>query len=155
HDALRQMSFYDTPLPLVGRSPAQLFTYVERFEQAVEAALADPQGTLQSIEAAIEQRLGITDNNSLPFREQAFALCLQGQVLRLHIGLDDSITTSADFQLNLAELKRLLPADAQQRLTGLDQLVGAQGSGALSVAAYIDGDLELGLDTAPVAQGHA
>ncbi|WP_406695604.1 hypothetical protein V5E97_31805 [Singulisphaera sp. Ch08] len=139
---LQQFSFLKQKLPLVNQSISDLLDTADALAQKFDALAQNPAGALQELELAIEEAMGLVPDSPL------VSVTLDGKALKIDIKLEQILSQSNEFSLELTELVAALPAGhpARALLAGIAGLVSSQASGRLDVDARSTLDLHLGVD---------
>ena len=123
---IQGFSFYDVEIPGLNVSLGEVFDYAERFLELVTGLSADPNGTLNELEAKIETGFGLND------QDLDLSLVDNDQVLRIDVSLGDTIMTQIPVNFDLSE--------------SLDNIVDVSGSAQLAASAGVQFDLSFGID---------
>ena len=125
----------DKPLPLVNRSLGDVLDTVDAVNERVEEILADPNATLDTLEVAIEDALGLhPDDFTLTFDPAT-------QVLKAELNLDlPEVNETASFDVDLSSFVGPSLADFT------DQFVDFSASGSFDLTAGAEVRAHLGLD---------
>ena len=134
--ALAGTSFYNTEIPVVNRSVADVLTFIDDTLERVEEALDNPAGAIQEVEDIIEDALGIEDNNTLDWNQQKFSLYLDGETLLLHIEFDQVLEDVLSFGLDSGAFGVNLGPISELVDVGID----------LNFGVFVDAVLEIGVD---------
>ncbi|MEL6104936.1 MAG: PKD domain-containing protein, partial [Planctomycetota bacterium] len=125
----------DEPLPLVNRSLGDVLDTVDAVNGRVEEILADPNASLDTLEVAIEDALGLQpDDFTLTFDSETQLLKAE-----LNLSLDD-VNETASFDVDLSRFVGPDLADFT------DQFVDFSASGSFDVTAAAEIHAHLGLD---------
>jgi hypothetical protein len=157
-DLLADQPFYTQPLPIINRSLAEVFTFVDQLAIRLDDAVSDPEGTIASVEASIEKALGITDDNALPSHEQKFSLKITDGILDIHIGLAALFDSAYRFALDLGSFKQMSGQSGAPGLSGIDGLTDSTGlaaGGSILLEAFAEASLDIGIDAGAVSGGGA
>src|SRR5439155_5669519 len=124
---LQHFSFLDQKLPLVNRSVSALVGYADKFAAQVEAIRDNPAGTVQEVNLALKQALG------LPADSPLVNVSVAGHVLRLDLAYTTSFQDQLGLNLDLATLAQA--AGGVNGLAGVANLIDVAGSARLAVQA--------------------
>jgi len=155
---LEDQPFYNDPLPLINRSIGDVFSFMDDFLGFIEAAADNDQETIQEAEAAIEAAMGLTDDNTLPFHEQKFALRVADGVLDVHVNFSAVFSAMYTFSLNLGSFAAMSGNSGAAELEGVDNLTDSMGVGAggnIELAAFVEFELDLGIDFSNIEEDKA
>ncbi|MEX8493277.1 MAG: hypothetical protein AB3X43_04715, partial [Sphaerotilus sp.] len=144
-ESIADQPFYTVNLPVIGRSLADVFPFVDGFLAQIDEAAKNPAGAIGQVEALIEHALGVTDDNTLPAEDQIFSLALHGDVLDVHLSLQKVFEQKFGFSLDLQQLAAIAGPDALAGLGFVDNLAdvinpGAAGKISLSAMAKLQVD---------------
>ncbi|MFM8546624.1 MAG: hypothetical protein ACKODB_03250, partial [Betaproteobacteria bacterium] len=129
-DSISSQPFYTVVLPVVGRSLADVFPFVDGFLAQVEKAAQNPAAAIADVERIFEGALGITDDNSLSADDQIFALTLNGEILNIHLKLEKVFEKKFGFSLDLQQLAAIAGPSALAGLDFVDALADVINPGA-------------------------
>jgi hypothetical protein len=147
-DAIADQPFYSVVLPVVGRSLADVFPFVDGFLEQVQKAADNPAAAIGQVERIFEGALGITDNNSLRAEDQIFALSLNGDTLDIHLKLDKVFEQKFGFSLDLQQLAAIAGPGALAGMDFVDALadvINPGAAGQITLAAMAKLQIEAGI----------
>ncbi|NVK17780.1 MAG: LEPR-XLL domain-containing protein [Methylocystaceae bacterium] len=153
-ESLGDHEFYNAIIPILNFALADQFTVIDGFAAKLQEIDDNPNASIGEAEALIEQALGITDNNSLDFQEQMFALRLNGDVLDIHLDYGQTLSELVTFNLDLEQLQNAAGID----LAGLDGIglladqIGAGASANVLFEGMFDIQVDAGLDFSDINQ---
>ena len=104
---LKQFSFLNTQLPLLGTSVSGLVDYAADFANKVNALTENPAESLQFVAHAIE--------NAFSLPAHSVTLSVDGHSLRIGLSLTTAFSSQQSINLDLATLVSYLPAGDQAR----------------------------------------
>ena len=129
----------DQKIPLLNLTVHDVFNFTDSLIAKLDAAEADPGGTLQTIEHQIEQLLGIPDQN--------FSLTLEdGPSVKIHLGISTTYSETLGLNFNFADLASLSGNVIDPELLKLGGFVDASANGSLQFTAYAGAQLDLKID---------
>ncbi|MBF0182661.1 MAG: hypothetical protein HQM03_21820, partial [Magnetococcales bacterium] len=148
-DSLESQPFYNVVFPVVGRSMADTFPFVDQVLAKLENAARQPAETIGVVEGIIEEALGIQDDNRLSAQDQMFSLSLNGETLDIHLNVGQLFTERFGFSLDLQQLAAIAGPGTLAGLDFADSLAdvinpGASGKITLSMLAKLQ--VEAGID---------
>jgi len=144
--SLANEPFYNQPLPGVNRALSEIFSFESDFSARLKAAAATPVTSIEGVEAAFEQALGLTNNNATDPEDQPFSLQLHGQVLDVHVNFAEVFSGLYDYTL---DLNSLLPGvDTVGTLTDMEN-----GSGSIELDAKANLTVDAGIHFGGMAAG--
>ncbi|MCX7417988.1 MAG: hypothetical protein NT013_00415 [Planctomycetia bacterium] len=138
NDSLADEPFYNTALPVINRSLAEVFTFADEFAAKLDAASKNSTEEIQEVEGIIERALGINDNNSLDPQDQKFSLRLKGNTLDMHVRFDAVFSDMYQFNLDLGAL---LPD--VKTIGELSDLLGGRGN--IRLDAFVNLTIDVGI----------
>ncbi|HND51953.1 MAG TPA: hypothetical protein PLV92_06135, partial [Pirellulaceae bacterium] len=142
-DSLQDEPFYNTALPVINQSLADVFQFADDFaSQLDDAEAATPSGAnaqLQKFETIIEKALHINDDNTLDPQDQKFSLKLHGKSLDVHVKFDAVFSDFYSFSINLGTLIPGIDSIGE-----LADLLGAGGN--IRLDAFVNLNVDFAID---------
>ena len=129
----------ETKIPVLELSLGDVFTYGDKLVSVIDELENNPAGVLQTVEAQIEQILGIP--------AEAFSLTLEdGSIVKMHLGIRQSFSEAVGLNFNLQTISELtndaIPAD----LLSLGGFLDVSSEGNINFSGFAGVDLDLGID---------
>ncbi|MCG8549230.1 MAG: hypothetical protein MI799_02375, partial [Desulfobacterales bacterium] len=153
---LADLDFYTQPIPVIEKSLAEVFTFLDDFIDIIALAESNPAALIEDVELIFENALGIVDDNTLPEHEQTFSLGLDGTKLNLHLGFGAIFSETFIFSLNLGNFKEMTGNAGDSSLDGINEMydnIGAGTGGNILLEALFEFELDAVIDFAPLAGG--
>jgi len=146
---LQGFSFLDQKLPLVNLSISELLDQADWLAQRIDQFEQHPQQTLQTVEEALEDALGLPDPPGNPnFNNPELTLTLRNKALLIDFNLVNGFNQRLPFNFDLASIAPLVGADVAAKFKAISNLVDVSGAGTLDVRANANLAIHAGIDFA-------